>query len=120
MRKDTPFIDADGWQCNGCGDINVSVVRVGEVMSIGEGDDEGIHPDSDTACLCKGCLTKASSCFEPEPSAATIEAAQEEEREAIGTFLNALAGMCDVEASVIVLDIAEAIRLGRHRLKVGS
>lgn len=63
VRKDTPYLDRDS-SCDGCSGARVPVVRVGEILSLGEGDDEGIHPDSNTACLCRVCLEKALACFE--------------------------------------------------------
>lgn len=103
-------MDPDGGQCHGCSDFNVAVVRVGEVMSIGEGDFESIDPDSSTACLCRRCLEKAIACFELAPVAADTD-----ERQAILVYLEKVAGITPVDTSVLVLDIAEAIRSGRHR-----
>lgn len=63
MKKDTPFIDLDAWECDGCHEARVPVVRVGEVVTwtlSDDDDDESINPESScTACLCKTCLEKA-------------------------------------------------------------
>lgn len=70
IRTDTPYLDEHAGCCDGCRNWNIGpLVRTGEVLTLGEDaydDVQSIHPESNSACLCRPCILKAFACFDGE------------------------------------------------------